>query len=342
MKQIFCSTVSSVGMYVPEKIVTNEDLTKLMDTSDEWIEERTGIKERRFVESGVATSDLGHKAAIDALNKSRIKSQDLDLIIATTLSPDFYFPGIGVLIQNKLSCDAPAIDLRGQCSGFTWAMTTADSFIRSGQYKKILIVGAEIQSRVIEFSNRGRNVSVLFGDGAGAMVLQSREVEHLPTATNNERGIIDNLMGSDGSGAEILAIKRPGMSGEDEFITTEETSEKAYLPIMDGRQVFKNAVRRLFESATTILERNKLKASDIDVVIPHQANLRINSAVAEKLGIEKHKVMHNIQKYGNTTSASLPICMSEACDEGKVKKGMLVLTLAFGSGFSWGANLIRW
>lgn len=338
------SVVSGVSFHVPEKVVTNEDLTKVMDTSDQWIRERTGIHERRIADVNTSTSDLGVVAAKKVLEKCGKTPRDLDLIVAATLSPDYYFPGIGVQIQHALGAPCiPALDVRGQCSGFAWSIATADAMLRTGNYRCALIVGAEIHSRVIEFSNRGRNVSVLFGDGAGAMLLETGTEADRPTAHNKVRGVIDSFMGCDGSGAELLTVKRPGTArGYRDFISSEEVAEKAYLPYMEGQQVFRNAVIRMMESTQTILQRNGLTVKDIDLVIPHQANLRINETVREKLGLPPEKVFNTIANYGNTTAATLPIGMTEAEEKGILKQGKLVLTLAFGSGFTWGANLIRW
>ncbi len=338
-----CAVVESVGHYVPERIVTNDDLSQIMDTSDEWIRERTGVEERRNAEIDVGTSDLGVLAAKQALDRAGLEISDIDLILAATLTPDYYFPGIGVMIQHKLGAPCiPAIDLRGQCSGFTWGISTADAFIRSGAYKRVLVIGAELQSRVIEYSTRGRNVSVIFGDGAGALIVKQDEGE-TPTAKNGRRGVIDSLMGSDGSGAELLAVTRPGVSAKNEtFLSVEEAQEKAYLPYMNGRQVFKHAVTRMLEACGTLCRRNGMKTSEIDLVIPHQANLRINEMVREKMGLPPEKVFNNIQKYGNTTAATIPLAMYEAEEQGRLKKGDLLMTVAFGSGFTWGANLIRW
>lgn len=347
MRKYYRSVVLGAGRALPSKIVTNNDLAEVMDTNDAWIRERTGIEERRIADVNTATSDLATEACANALKASGCIPSDIDLIVAATLSPDYYFPGIGVQIQQKLGIDgAPGFDIRGQCSGFSWALSSADSFIRSGQYKKVLVVGAEIHSRVLEFSTWGRFISVLFGDGAGAVVLQSEECRNdseVPTAKNEVRGIIDNLMGGDGSGAETLGMLRPGMAaGKARFVTMEDITEKTCHPVMDGQQVFKNAVRRMTEAATTILARNGLEAGDLDLLIPHQANLRINDMVRHKLGISEDKVINNIQKYGNTTAATLPLCMVDAVEQGRLKPGSLVMTLAFGSGFTWGANLIRW
>lgn len=346
MAQFIRSQIRGVGHFVPEKIYSNDDLSKMMDTSDEWIRERTGIGQRHIASIEQSTSDLGTKAAEEALRKSETNADDLDLILAATLSPDYYFPGIGVLIQRNLGKkNIPAIDIRGQCSGFAWGLATADAYIRSGIYKKVLVVGAEIHSRVIEFSNRGRDVSVLFGDAGGAAVIEGLECEagEMPRADNEIRGIIDHELGSDGTGAEQLAILRPGFNrGEASFISGSEAENKAYLPVMDGRFVFKNAVSRMLEAVSKVLRRNNMTPQDIDLLIPHQANIRINEMVRQKLEIAPNKVFNNIHKYGNTTSATLPMCLSEAEAEGRLKKGDLIMTVAFGSGFTWGANLIRW
>ena len=342
MSEIYCSEIMGVGHFVPERIMTNNDLTAFMDTSDAWIKERTGISERRIAATGVSTSELGYKAALNAFSRSDVKKEEIDLIIAATLSPDYYFPGIAVLIQNRLQIPCPAIDLRAQCSGFSWGLTIAHAMIQSKQYKNILVVGSDIHSRIIDFSDRGRNVSVLFGDGAGAAIVSAKKRSAEAHVKNKVSGIIDNYMGSDGSGAELLAMTRPGLSGPELFITKEEVENKSYSPYMEGGKVFKHAVTRMCESITALLERNHLTADDIDFLVPHQANIRIISAVAEKFKFPMDKVIVNIHKYGNTTSASLPLCLSEGVADGRLTKGKLILTVAFGSGFTWGANLIRW
>lgn len=338
------TVVKAVDCFVPEKVVTNDDLSKLMETSDEWIRERTGIQERHMAEVDTSTSELGINAAKKLLSKNKIDPKSIELIIAATVTPDYYFPGIGVLIQRGLDLThIPAIDIRGQCSAFAWGISTADAYLKSGFYKNALVIGSEIHSRMMEYSTRGRNFTVLFGDGAGTMLLEASQTKEKPTAQNSIRGVIDHHMGCDGSGAELLALKRPGFAkGFKEFYSVEEAIEGEARPHMVGRQVFKNAVERMYNSAQTLLERNKITVEDIDLVIPHQANLRINEFLREKLGLPPEKVFNNIQRYGNTTSATLPICMTEAEEQGRLKKGMLVMTLTFGSGFTWGANLIRW
>jgi len=344
MGKLTCATVKGVSFYVPDNVVTNHDLAKLMETSDEWIRERTGIQERHIANTDTSTSELGTAAAKKVLAKTGLEAKDIDLILAATLSPDYFFPGIGVQIQDQLGAPfIPAIDIRGQCSGFGWSLATADAFIRTGLYKRILVVGAEMQSRVLEMSTRGRNFAVLFADGAGAMIVEASSTNEMPSAHNKVRGFIDHILGSDGTGAELLAILRPGFSkGNSELITVKETEDKAFLPVMEGPQVFRAAVSKMVEIAEQLCKRNGIQPSDLNLVIPHQANLRINEAVREKLGLPKEKVFNNIQRYGNTTAATVPICMAEAEEQGVLKKGDLVMTLVFGSGFTWGANLLRW
>ena len=342
MSEFIYSEFKSVAGYVPDEILTNHDLSDRMDTSDEWIVERSGIKQRHIVKDGESTSSLGAKAAVKALSKAGLEASELDLIIAATLSPDYYFPGIGVLIQSQIGASCPAIDVRGQCSGFSWALSTADAFMGSRNYKNVLIVGAEIHSRMLEFSNRGRNTAVLFGDGAGAAVLQAKSSTSKPATHNLLPGVIDNIMGSDGEGAGYLGVFRPGHAGEKEFLTPQECEDKVWIPHMDGKHVFKNAVSRMTEVANKIMKRNKISAKDIDLLIPHQANIRINNLVAKNLGLSSSQVFNNICEVGNTTSASIPLCMQGAEEAGVLTRGKLVITLAFGAGFTWGANLFRW
>lgn len=334
-----------VGHYVPPRVVTNNDLSKLMDTSDEWIVERTGIRERRFADAGVTTSDLGVLAAKKALEAAKVDASEIDFLIAATLSPDMFFPGIGTMIQTKMGLkNVPALDIRAQCSGFVYGLATADAFIRSGQAKKVLLVCSELHSAALDMTTRGRDVSVLFGDGAAAAVIEAQPCTNptaRPTAQNNERGIIDSIMGSDGTGAEVLCLKTPGMATP-HFITHADIDAGAHFPKMDGRLVFKNAVTRMIETVTEMIARNKVSPEQINLLIPHQANLRINEMVREKLGLPQERVFNNIQKYGNTTAATIPLCMSEAQAQGKLKQGDLVLTVAFGAGFTWGSNLLRW
>jgi 3-oxoacyl-[acyl-carrier-protein] synthase-3 len=331
------SCIRSVAHYVPERRVSNDDLSKVMETSDAWITERTGIKERRFVDATCAgTSELGEKAARLALGKAGWGAEDLDLIVVATLSPDYYFPGVGVMLQQKLGCRTiPALDIRAQCSGLVYGLSVVDGYVKSRQAKKILLVCAEVQSPVLDLTTRGRDMAVLFGDGAGALTIEAID------GASEDSGIIDSFLGSDGSGAEVLCMKVPGTATPG-FISAEDIQAARVHPSMDGKQVFKNAVTRLLETAGTLLQRNKITPEQIDLISPHQANMRINEMVRSQLGLPPEKVFNNIQKYGNTTAATIPICMSEAVAEGKLKQGDLVLTLAFGAGFTWGGNLIRW
>ncbi|MFN4895982.1 MAG: beta-ketoacyl-ACP synthase III [Pseudomonadota bacterium] len=330
--------IASVAHYVPERRVTNDDLAQCMDTSDAWITERTGIKERRFIEhDGVTTSVLGEHAARRALEGAGWRPDQLDLIVVATLSPDFYFPGVGVLLQQRLGCRTiPALDIRAQCSGLVYGLSCIDGYIKSRQAKRVLLVCAEVQSPVLDLTTRGREMAVLFGDGAGAVCIESVEV-----AKEGEIGIIDSYLGSDGSGAEVLCMKLPGTATPG-FIRASDIQQGLVHPQMEGKVVFKNAVTRLLETAHALLRRNGLQSSDLGLVIPHQANLRINEMVREQLGLPVERVFNNIQRYGNTTAATIPICMSEAVAQGALKSGDLVMTLAFGAGFTWGGNIIRW
>ena len=335
------AVIRSVSHYVPERRVTNNDLSQLMETSDDWITERTGIKERRFIEhEGVTTADLGEAAARSALAKAGWTPQDVDLIVVATLSPDFYFPGVGVLLQQRLGCrTVPALDIRAQCSGLVYGLSCIDGYIKSRQAKKVLLVCAEVQSPVLDLTSRGREMAVLFGDGAGALAIEA--VEEAGEGGLAQRGIVDSLLGSDGSGAEVLCMKLPG-TARPGFIKASDIEESLVHPKMDGKVVFKNAVTRLLETAHGLLTRNGVSPEQIDLVVPHQANLRINEMVRESLKLPPEKVYNNIQRYGNTTAATIPICLSEAVAEGRLKEGSLVLTIAFGAGFTWGGNLIRW
>lgn len=343
MGQYLSAIISGIDFYVPERIVTNNDMTKMMDTSDEWIQERTGIKERRFASIEQGTSDLAIKASIKLLKKLDVDPTEIDLILAATLSPDHFFPGIGVQIQDGIGAkNTPALDIRGQCSGFSWSLSAADAYIRSGMYKKVLVVGAEIHSRLMDMTTRGRNMGVLFGDGAGAALVEAKETSELPSVENKLSGLIDHTMGSDGSGLNQLAMIRPGLGKNTKtFADHEEIEDEPFAPQMEGRAVFKHAVSRMLESAQILLKRSNIKASDIDIVVPHQANMRISETIRHKLSLPPEKFYNSIERYGNTTAATLPIGLSEAEQLGKIKRGDLVLTVAFGSGYTWGGNLFR-
>ena len=349
------SKIAGIGFFVPEKVVTNHDLAKLMNTSDEWIQERTGIVERRYAEKHKeSTSTLGTKAAKIAIERAGITAKDVDFIIFATLSPDYYFPGSGVLLQRQLGMNGiGALDIRNQCSGFIYGLAIADQFVRSGMYKNVLLVGAEMHSFGLDFSTRGRNVTVIFGDGAGAVVLQ-------PTDEPG-KGILSTHLHADGDYAEKLAYINPGSHGgvhfpEEErdrfgypdqeyggvFLTKKIFEEEDYYPNMEGQAVFKMAVTKFPEVIQEALDKNGYQATDIDMLIPHQANLRISQFVQRRLRLPDEKIWNNIQKYGNTTAASIPIALCEAVEAGAIKEGDLVCLAAFGSGFTWGSALIRW
>lgn len=343
MTRHFKSVLSHFSTFLPEKRVTNHDLSKLMETNDEWITERSGIKERRFVDEPTCCSDLAIGAVKNVLKKSNLKPSDFDYIIACTLSPDFYFPGIGPTIQHKLNFPhVPSLDIRVQCSSFVYATQLADSLIRSGQYKRILLVFSDVQSKLLDLSTRGRNVAVLFGDGAAAAVCEAVECSESekPTCQNQQPGIIDSILGADGSGSELLLARSPGTATEG-FLNPSVFENGDWHPKMDGKTVFKHAVTRMCDVAETLMKRNHITAQDIACLIPHQANLRISEFVREKLGFPADKAFNNIHAYGNTTSATIPICITEALELGKIKKGDLIMTVAFGAGFTWGGNLIR-
>ncbi|MDB5264129.1 MAG: 3-oxoacyl-ACP synthase [Adhaeribacter sp.] len=329
------SKIAGVGHYVPERVVTNQDLEKIMATSNEWIVERTGIQERRYFEEGTdTTANMGTKASRKALAMAGLEPTDLDLIIFATLSPDYVFPGSGVLVQRELGLkNIPALDIRNQCSGFLYALSVGDQFIKTGMYNNVLVIGSEIHSSGLDFSDRGRAVSVIFGDGAGAVVLT-------PSASA-EQGLLSTHLHADGELAEDLACTAPN-SNKKERLTKEMIDDGSIYPFMNGQTVFRNAVVKFPEVINEALEHNNLTAADIDMLIPHQANLRITSFIQQKMGLPAEKVFSNIQKYGNTTAASVPIALSEAVEQGKIKPGDLVCLAAFGSGFTWASALIRW
>ncbi len=328
------TAILGVGHYVPSKVVTNDDLAKLFDTSDEWIQQRTGIKERRYIEeSGIGASDLAVPAVEMACKNAGIEVSDIDAIIFATLSPDHEFPGSGVFLGDKLGLGGvPAMDVRNQCSGFLYGLQVADAWVKTDTYQRIALVGAEVHSTGIDFSDEGRDVTVLFGDGAACAILGP--------ATDDDQGVIDVEIHADGSGAKELWIEAPA-SNHMPRITHEMIDDRRIWPSMNGRQVFRWATTKMPEVAMSVLDRNGVSAADIDLLVPHQANKRINELVAQKLGLPPEKVVHNIQKYGNTTAASIPLALSEAIQEGRAKKGDLILMAAFGSGFTWGAALAR-
>jgi 3-oxoacyl-[acyl-carrier-protein] synthase-3 len=327
-----------MGKFVPENIVTNEDLSKVMDTNDEWIQERTGIKERRHIVKGDgnSTAVMGMKAAKIALERAKIAKDDVDLIVFATLSPDYYFPGCGVQVQELLDIHTcPAIDVRNQCSGFIYGLSIADQFIKTGMYKNVLVIGSENHSGGLDFSTRGRGVTVIFGDGAGAAVLTRSDKEG--------HGILSTHLHSEGKHALELSLKGPSTNHWVPQLIEEDPQEDIpYYPHMNGQFVFKNAVVRFSEVIMEGLKTNNLEVSDIDMLIPHQANLRISQFIQKKFKLSDDKVFNNIQKYGNTTAASIPIALCEAWEEGRIKEGDMVVLAAFGSGFTWGSAIVKW
>jgi 3-oxoacyl-[acyl-carrier-protein] synthase III len=349
---MFNSKIAGIGYYVPEKVVTNHDLAKVMDTTDEWIQERTGIVERRYAVKHQETSTtMGAAASRIAIERAGITVQEVDFIIFATLSPDYYFPGCGVLLQRELQMgEIGALDIRNQCSGFVYALSIADNFVKTGMYKNVLVVGAEFHSAGLDFSTRGRNVTVIFGDGAGAVVVQPTE--------EAGKGILSTHLHADGNYAEKLAYINPGCHGGKHlgteqfgypdiefggaFLTKKMIEDEDLFPNMEGQTVFKVAVQKFPEVILEALTKNNLTTADIDMLVPHQANLRISQFVQKRLGLPDDKVWNNIQRYGNTTAASIPIALCEAWEAGKVKEGDLVCLAAFGSGFTWGAVLLRW
>ena len=336
---MYNSKISGLGFYLPENIVTNDDLSKIMDTSDEWIRERTGIKERRWIDrtSEDTTSVMGVKAAKMAISDANLTKDDIDFIIFATLSPDYFFPGAGVMVQDMMDMNTVgALDVRNQCSGFIYALSTADQFVKTGMYKNILVIGSETHSPGLDKTTRGRGVSVIFGDGAGAVVVSREE--------DNSKGILSTHLHSQGEHAKELSVISPGLGTRwvSDIIKDNDPNEESYLPYMNGQFVFKNAVVRFSEVINEALEKNNLKKDDIKLLIPHQANLRIAQFIQKKFKLEDHQVFNNISKYGNTTAASIPIALAEAYRANLIQKNDIIVLAAFGSGFTWGSALIRW
>ena len=335
---LYRSRIKGLGFYVPENVVTNDDLSKLMDTSDEWIQERTGIQQRRHALRGSdTTTSMGVKASLKAIEVAKINKEEIDFIVFATLSPDFYFPGCGVLVQKELGLpNVGALDIRNQCSGFLYALSVADQYIKTGMYKNILVIGAETQSPALDMTTRGRNMAVLFGDGAGAAIVSRSD--------DPERGILSTHLHSQGEHAEQLAMITPGVGTKwvTELLAENDPDDVSYYPNMNGQFVFKNAVVRFAEVIEEGLKTNGLSNKDINMLIPHQANLRISQFVQHQFKLTDEQVFNNIMKYGNTTAASVPIALTEAVQQGKIKDGDLVVLAAFGSGFTWASAIIRW
>ena len=329
------STIAGVGHHVPETVITNEYLSTLMDTSDDWIIERTGIRERRWVDPTKDTvAGMAAKASRIALQRAGLSEKDVEFIVFATITPDYFFPGSGVLLQRELGLESiGALDIRNACSGFIYALSVADQFIKTGMYKTILVVGAEIQSTAIDVSTRGRNTAVIFADGAGAVVLRA----------SDKQGVLSTHLHSDGRFAEELYVRDPGSSRPREERQPEQILDTThYKVVMNGNQVFKHAVVRFMEAINEALTANQATREDIGLLIPHQANLRISQFIQEKMGLRDDQVYNNIMHYGNTTAASIPIAMSEAWEKGKITQNDLICLAAFGSGFTWASALIRW
>ncbi len=330
------SFIAGIGHYVPSRVVTNAELEPLMNTSDAWIQERTGIQERRWFEEGKdTTANMAANAARKALNMAGLAPNDVQLIVFATLSPDYFFPGSGVLLQRELGItnNCPALDVRNQCSGFVYGLSVADQFVRTGMYDTVLVVGSEIHSSGLDKSPEGRGVSVIFGDGAGAVILRPSTIEG--------QGILSTHLHSQGEYAEELIVKEPGSNRDNRVQNILDNKADLY-PYMNGQNVFKHAVVRFPQVIKEALDQNGMQPADIDMLIPHQANLRITQYVQHKMGLSDDKVFSNIQRYGNTTAASVPLALSEAVQEGKIKRGDLVCLAAFGSGFTWASALIKW
>ena len=324
--------ILGTGMYHPPREVSNHDLAELVETSDEWIQQRSGIKTRRFVGPGVSTSDLALEASKEALEQAGMTSDDLDMILVASFTPDHFFPGVSSFLQDKLGCAmTPAMDLRVQCTGFVYALKTAHAFIASGQYERILVVGAEVHSNGLEFTNRGRDTMVLFGDGAGALILGRDEKEHF----------FDITLHAQGEHAKRLWMEAPGLAFNP-MVTSEMIDEGMMYPKMDGRYVFKHAVTRMPEVLMHSLQVSGFSLDDVDHFLFHQANLRINQMVAQRLKIPAEKVPSNIERFGNTSAATLPTLLAEGVREGRIQRGDLIAMAGFGSGFTWGGGVFRY
>jgi 3-oxoacyl-[acyl-carrier-protein] synthase III len=325
----------STGFSVPDRVIRNDELTQWWDTSDEWIRERTGIQQRHWVEPGrQAGSDLALEATRIALDRAGMQASEIDCIIYATLSPDYFFPGSGVYLQRKLGIPGvPAMDIRNQCTGFLYGLSVADAWIRTGQYRRILLVGAEVHSTGMDLGPKGRDLGVLFGDGAGVAILGP--------ADDEAQGVLSTHLWADGQHAEMLWCESDA-SANYPRISHEDLDAGRHYPIMHGRQVFKHAVTRMPESVRTALEANELTTGDIDLLIAHQANLRINEMVGQQLGLDADRVYNNIERFGNTTAATIPIAIDECVQGGRLKRGDLLVLTGFGSGFTWGSAIIRW
>jgi len=326
--------IAGTGMYVPPRVVTNHDLAKLMDTSDEWIQQRSGIVERHHVDPGVGPAHLAHQAALHALDAAGLEPRDIDYIIVAALSPHHEFPGTSAFLQDLLGlAGCPAMDVRCQCTGFLYGLQTARLLVASGEYDRVLLVGTEVHSTALDFTTRGRDVSVLFGDGSGAVILAPSD--------DPERGVLSVHTHAEGKFAKKLWIEAPG-SVYSPRISAELMDEGRHYPHMEGRFVFKHAVTRMPEAVREALEHNKTELADVKLWLFHQANLRINEMVAAQLGIATDRLANNIDRYGNCSAASIPMLLDECVRGGRVERGDLVAMAGFGSGFTWGSALVRW
>ncbi|MDP6133868.1 MAG: beta-ketoacyl-ACP synthase III [Candidatus Marinimicrobia bacterium] len=326
--------ISGTGFYLPPRIVTNDELSTYMDTSDEWIQERTGIKERHYVEKGEGPSDIAIPATKQALNAAGLKVSDIDFIIFATSTPDFYAPGSGCLLQEKMGFnEIGALDIRVQCSGFIYGLSIAEQYIRTGTFKNILLIGAEVQSTAMDLTNAGRDTAIIFGDGAGAAII---------SATDEDRGVLSTHMHSEGKYLKELWLESPASNAGYPRINREALDEGKQFLKMNGKEVFRHAVTRFPEVINEALEANNLTSENIDLLIPHQANLRITQMVQKRLSLRNEQVFSNIHKYGNTTAATIPIALAEAFNEGKIKDGDLLVLASFGSGFTWASAIMKW
>ena len=325
---------SGTGFYLPPRVVTNNELSTYLDTTDEWIQERTGIKERRYVEVGVGPSDLAIPAAKQALEAAELEVTDIDFLIFATSTPDFYAPGSGCLLQDKMGFnEIGALDIRVQCSGFLYGLSIAEQYIKTGVFKNILLIGAEVQSTAMDLTDEGRDTAIIFGDGAGAAII---------SATDEERGILSTHMHSEGKYLKELWLESPASNTGNPRISSKDLDAGRQYLKMNGREVFRHAVKRFPEVIHECLEKNNLTAADINLLIPHQANLRITQMVQKKLGLKEDQVYSNIHKYGNTTAGTIPIALAEVVKEGKISKGDIIIFASFGSGFTWASAAIKW
>ena len=326
--------ISGTGFYLPPRIVTNDELSSYMDTTDEWIQERTGIKERRYVEKGVGPSDLAISATEQALKAAGLKVSEIDFIIFATSTPDFYAPGSGCVLQEKMGFnEIGALDIRVQCSGFIYGLSIAEQYIRTGNFKNILLIGAEVQSTAMNLTDEGRDTAIIFGDGSGAAII---------SATEENKGILSTHMHSEGKYLKDLWLEAPASNAGHPRITREVLDEgKQYLK-MNGKEVFRHAITRFPEVINEALEANNLTSENINLLIPHQANLRITQMVQKRLGLSNDQVFSNIHKYGNTTAATIPIALAEAFNEGRIKEGDILVLAAFGAGFTWASAIMKW